>query len=176
MRKLEENVKSVLIPTCNDFENIERAKTAIKFVEKNNLPKRYTILGRGPDTNIALGYEENPGKEKLNCHIGLYDYMMDETDGMIGIDCVSLNSIENVLQAFPEGMEGKYALVSYPLHLMRFKKIIKDAKKADKISDNVEVIYVSTKQRAKWIVHEVLSNIKYHLKGKRKYFGKTKID
>jgi hypothetical protein len=59
---------------------------------------------------------------------------------------------------------------------MRFKKIVKDAKKAGKISEDLEIVYVPTKQRLGWIPYEFLSNIKYHLKGKQKYFGKSKIE
>jgi hypothetical protein len=172
MKKLEENVKAVIIPTCDDFENIERAKTAIKYSKENNLPKRCVIAGLGPDANIALGYNKNPDNHKLDFHKSMYNYLMNETDWMVGTDIHSLNSIENILEVFPQGMEGKYALVSYPLHLMRFKKIVEDAKKAGKISKDVEVVYVPTKQRLKWIVPEMLSNVKYHLKGKPKYFGK----
>ena len=171
MRNLED-IKSIMIPTCDYFENPIRARTAIKFVEENNLPKKCTISGLGPDTNIALGYEENPGKENLIFHKDIYDIMMDETDWMVGVDIRSLNSIENILESFPKGMEGKHALVSYPLHLMRFKKIIKDAKKAGKISENLKIVYVPTKQRLGWIPYEILSNIKYHFIGKKKYFGK----
>ena len=172
MKNLE--YKAIIIPTCNDFENIERAKAAIKFSKENNLPKRCVISGLGPDTNIALGYDKNPGKDKLDFHKSMYDYLMSETDWMIGADIRSVNSIENILEVFPKGIEGKYALVSYPLHLMRFKKIVKDAKKAGKISDSVEIVYVPTKQHMHWAIHEVLSNVKYCLKGKRKYFNINK--
>jgi hypothetical protein len=174
MKNLD-NIKAIIIPTCDDFENIERANTAIEFSKKHNLPKRCIVAGFGPDTNIVLGYDKNPGKEKLDFHEGLYNYLMNETDWMIGTDIRSVNSIENILEVFPKGTEGKYALVSYPLHLMRFKNIIKDAKKAGKISEDIEVVYVPTKQRMHWVVHETLSNIKYCIKGKPKYFGKYKI-
>ncbi|MEK6832462.1 MAG: ElyC/SanA/YdcF family protein [Nanoarchaeota archaeon] len=168
MKSLED-IKAIIIPTCDDVENIERAKTAIEFSKKHNLPKRCVVAGFGPDMNIAL---ENPGKDKLNYHEGLQNYLIHKTDWMICSDIRSLNSIENILEVFPKGIEGKYALVSYPLHLMRFKRIIKDAKKAGKISEDIEIVYIPTKQHPKWIVHEVLSNIKYHLKGKPKYFRK----
>lgn len=171
MKNLED-IKAIVIPTCNYFENPRRARTAIKFVNKYNLPKKCVIAGSGLDTNIALGYEKNPGKEKLDFHKDMYDILMDETDWIVGMDICSLNSIENILEVFPKGVKGKYALVSYPLHLMRFRKIIKDAKKSGKISEDINIKYVSTKQHIKWIPYEILSNIKYHFKGKPKYFGK----
>jgi hypothetical protein len=173
MRNLED-IKAIIIPTCDYFENIARAKTAIEFSKKNNLPKKCVISGLGPDTSIALGCEENLNNHKLNFHKDMYDYLMNKTDWMIGVDINSLNSIENILEAFPEGIKGKYALVSFPLHLIRFKKIIKDAKKAGRISENVEIIYVPTKQHLGWVPYEILANIKYHFKQKQKYFGKDK--
>ena len=175
MKNLE-NIKAIIIPTCNNVENIERAKTAIDYVTKYNLPKKGVISGLGPSTTIALGYDKNPGKEKINFHKNLYDYMMNETDWTLGIDHRSLNSIENILEVFPEGMTGTYALVSFPLHLRRFKKIIKDAKKANKISNDIDVVYVPTKQRLRWFPYEILSNLKYHFKGKQKYFGKSNTE
>lgn len=171
MKNLED-IKATIIPTCDYYENPIRARTAIKFVNEHNLPKKCVIAGLGPDTSIALGCEKNSGKEKLNFHRDMYDIIMNETDWMIGVDTHSLNSIENILEVFPNGMKGKYALVSFPLHLMRFKKIIKDAKESGRISKEIEVFYVPTKQHPGWIIYEVLSNIKYHLKGKQKYFGK----
>jgi hypothetical protein len=159
MVNLENEIKAIIIPTCDYFENINRAKTAIEFSKKNNLPKKCVIAGLGPDKNLKLGYD-------------MYNYLMNETDWMIGIENSSANSIENILNVFPNDTEGKYALVSYPLHLMRFKKIIKDAKKYGKIPKDIDIVYVPTKQNIGWVIYEILSNIKYHLNGKQKYFGK----
>lgn len=167
-----ENIKAIIIPTCDDFENALRADTAMDFVNKYNLPKKCIIAGSGPDTNIALGYMKNPDNRKLDFHKGLYNKIMKETDWMIGMDINSLNSVENILEVFPNGIKGEYGLVSYPLHLMRFKRIIKDAQAANKISKDINVHYVLTKQRMKWISHEVLSHIKYFIKSKKKYFPK----
>jgi len=166
------DIKAVIIPTCDDTENIIRADKAMEIVNKYNLPRKALISGLGPDTNIALGYEKNPGKEKLDFHKSMYDYLMEKTDWMLGVDIRSVNSIENILESFPEGTTGKYAIVSYPLHLMRFKKILKDAKASGKVSKDIELVYFPTKQRMKWISHEIPSNLKYHLAGKPKYFTK----
>ncbi len=175
MKNLE-NIKAIIVPTCDYIENPTRARTAIEFVNKNNLPKKAIIAGLGPDTNLALGYDNNPDNHNIVFHKNMYDCLMNETDWMIGIDIRSLNSVENILEVFPDKIEGKYALVSYPLHLMRFKKIERDAKRAGKISENLEIVYVPTKQRLVWIPYEILSNLKYHLKGKKKYFGNSKTD
>jgi hypothetical protein len=166
------DIKAIIIPTCNDFENIKRANAAIKFVKENNLPKRCIIAGLGPDTNIANGFGNYSKKKEFNFHKELYNYLINNTDWMIGAEINSLNSIENILYSFPENTEGKYALVSFPLHLKRFKKIINDAKTSGKISKNLEIVCVPTSQNTKWIPHEILSNLKYHIKGKKKYFSK----
>lgn len=171
MIKSLDNIKAVIIPTCDDIENPMRAAKAKKIIDKYNLPKKCIISGAGPDTNIALGYDKNVYGKKLDFHKGLYDDLMNKTDWMIGMDIRSVNSIENILETFPHGTEGKYAIVSYPLHLMRFKRIINDAKKAGKISKNLEFVYIPTKQRLKWIPYEILSNLKYSIKGRKKYFG-----
>jgi len=169
---LENKIKAIIIPSCNDFEDINRAKTAIEYSEKNNLPKKCVVAGLGPDTNMALGYDKNPGKENFDYHKKLHDYLTNNTDWMVGADCFSLNSVENILNVFPKGIEGKFAIVSYPLHLKRFKKIINDAKKSDKISQDVEIEFVPTKQESKWFFYEFIANLKYHFKGKQKYFSK----
>ena len=164
MKKLENltDIKPPIIPTCNPFENRQRADAAIKFVEKYNLPKKCIISGLGP------------GKGELDFkHKDLYNYMM-EKGFLICLEDTSLNSIENILESFRDGIEGEFPIPSYPLHLMRFKRIVKDAKKAGKISKNVDIIPIPTKQYMRWIPHEIMSNVKYYIKGKRKYFGKSK--
>jgi|GEM_PF-5634325 hypothetical protein len=167
-----EDIKAIVIPTGSLEEDIRRSKTAIDFVNKNNLPKRCIIAGLGPDTNIALGYDKNKNDHKLDFHKDMYDYLMKNTDWTIGVDVRSLNSIENILETFPKGTEGKYAIVSYPLHIKRIKTIVKDAKRAGKISKNLEFVYIPTKQDLRWVPYEVLSNLKYHSGGKNKYFNK----
>ncbi len=176
MANLENEIKSIVIPTCDSFdfansEDFNRASTAIKFAKENNLPKRCIIVGAGQNSDFSLGYK-NQEKAKIDFHKELYNYLKENTDWMIGIDTKSVNSIENILYTFPREIQGKYALVSFPLHIKRFKKIIKDAKKAGKVSENLEIVYVPTSQNPKWFFYEVLSNLKYHLYGKQKYFSK----
>ena len=160
-----------IIPTCNDLEDIIKVKKAIEISGKYNLPEKCIISGLGPDTNIALGYDKNPGKENLDYHENAHKPILDNTNWMIGVDIKSRNSIENILNTFPPGTKGKYILISYPLHLIRFKRIIKDAKKANKISKEVEIKFSPTKQRLRWIPYEILSTIKYFRIGKKRYFG-----
>ncbi len=176
MKNLEE-IKAIVIPTCDSFdahksEDFNRANTAIDFVNKYHLPRRCIIAGLGTDANASERYKVNSGKDKLDFHKDLYNYLLENTDWKIGVDINSLNSIENILQVFPKEIEGRYALVSFPLHLKRFEKIVGDAKKAGLVSKNLEVINVPTPQNPKWIFYELLSNIKYYIKGKRKYFSK----
>ncbi len=179
MVKLEDlsNIKAIIIPSCDSFdslksEDLNRANTAMKFVEENNLPKRCIIAGLGHEKSITLGYEFKSRKNKIGFHRNLYNYLAKNTDWMIGVETNSLNSIENMLYTFPENTEGKYAIVSFPLHLKRFQKIINDAKNAGKISENLKIIGVPTTQHPKWIFYEILSNLKYHTIGKKRYFSK----
>jgi hypothetical protein len=71
MRHLE-NIKAIIIPTCDYLENLERAKKALEFSRENGLPKRCVLSGLGSDTNIALGDDETQKRSKLNFHRNLY--------------------------------------------------------------------------------------------------------
>jgi len=64
--------------------------------------------------NLALGYDKKSDNHKLDFHKNMYDYIMKNTDWAVGIDIRSLNSIENILETFPKGTEGKYAIVFLP--------------------------------------------------------------
>jgi hypothetical protein len=169
MKKLNDKFKAIIIPSCDDVEDIARARKAIEISKKEKYNVPLIVAGLGPDTNEVL---EKGYNSKLDFHKKLYDYLMNETSGVFGVDPFSLNTIENVLNVFPDGTNGKYAIVSYPLQLMRIKQIVKDAQKADRISKDISVEYIPTKQKLKWISHEVLSNLKYNLIGKKKYFSK----
>lgn len=168
-----EDIKAIVIPTCDifDSENLEdfnRAKTAIEFVNKNNLPKKCIIAGFG---NPICSPQILSGS--LKNHKPLYNYLKEKTDWIIGIETNSNNSIENLLYTFPNEIKGKYAIVSFPLHLKRFNRILNDAKKSGVISEELDLVYVPTKQNPKWIFYETLSTLKYFLVGKNKYFNNS---
>ena len=156
MRKLEEEIKAIIIPSGSDRQDLIRIQKAREYFNKKNLLERYIIAGLGPDTNKVL---ENGYDKKLDFHKTLYDYMMSETKGIFGADPFSMNSVENILNAFPKGTKGKYGLVSYPLHLKRFKKIVEKLQKEDKISQEIKIEYIPTEQSIKEVFYELLHSI-----------------
>lgn len=154
MKGLEDKIEAIVIPSGNPELNLARMKTAIRFNEERRLNAPYIISGIGPDINYALA--GNPENRELDFHPDLYDYMMKNTEGVIGMDVNSLDSEGNIRNTFPLGTTGKYAIVSYPLHLKRFKRILKKAKKEGKVSQDLELTYVPTgKTTPREIMYEV---------------------
>ena len=131
MVKTIENIKALVIPSGSVKDDINRAKAAINYAKENDLNVPYLISGLGLDTSIALGCEENKNNRELDFHEGLYKFIMENVEGVIGIDTKSVNSIENILYTFQKETTGKYVIFSYPLHLERFKKIVSKAKERD---------------------------------------------
>jgi len=74
-----------------------------------------------------------------------------------------MNTKENVLNCFPEGTNGKYGVVSYPLHLKRIERIFEKLKEEDKISSEVKLEYIPTEQNFSEVVYEMLALIKEKL-------------
>ena len=130
MINIEDKVKAIVIPSGNPQWNRKRMETAIEVNEKMGLNVPYIISGIGPDMNDVLFGDSN-GKVH-DFHQDLYDYMMQNTEGVIGMDILSTSSVGNILNTFPPSVSGRYMIVSYPLHLKRFKRIVEKAKKEDK--------------------------------------------
>lgn len=155
MKGIECRVEAIVIPSGGSVgEDLQRAERAIQYNRENSLNTPYIISGVGPDINIALG-PEMPDR-KLDFHRELYEYMMDNTDGIIGVDIRSVDSIGNILNTFPEGTSGTYLMVSYPLHLMRLKLIAKMAQKRGKISRNVKIKSIPTEQSCMQVIYETI--------------------
>ncbi len=145
MVKTIDNIKALVIPTGgNAKEDLERAHAAIHYARENNLDVPYLISGLGPDTNIALNYDENKTNKNLDFHEELYNFMMKNTDEFIGVDINSTNSIENVLFTFPKGTAGKYPFFTYDSHGRKFKILEKYLKEKGEISEDLELIHIST--------------------------------
>ncbi|MEX0920140.1 MAG: hypothetical protein WDZ69_00985 [Candidatus Pacearchaeota archaeon] len=145
MEDIEKKLNGIVIPSGNKLEDIERAKTAIEFNKRNSSNVPYIISGIGPDINEAL-FNGRQDKNSLDFHWELYDYIMKNTEGIAGLDIRSLNSEQNILNTFPEETSGRYALVSYPLHLRRFKGIVDKYKSEGEISKDLEIEYVPTRK------------------------------
>ncbi|MBU2616205.1 MAG: YdcF family protein [Nanoarchaeota archaeon] len=145
--KFTEDVQAIVIPSGNLKWNLERMLTAIKINEERKLDAPYIISGIGRDLNKIPEIKQGARierREGLEVHYDLWNYMMQNTKGMIGIEGISTNSRENILNTFPKGTKGRYILVSYPLHLKRFEKIVERAKKRGEISKNLEIEYAPT--------------------------------
>jgi hypothetical protein len=152
---LESEVKAIVIPSGNAKEDLRRAKRAINYNERSGLNVPYIISGVGPDINLALGYV-NPKERALDFHPELYRYVLENTDGIVGLDILSVDSIGNILNTFPRETSGTYLLVSSPLHLKRFKKIIRTAKEKGKISRDLRIRGIPTWQPFGQIFYELV--------------------
>lgn len=159
MKGIEDRVKAIVIPSGGTIgEDLERTKRAIQYNKENGLNLPYMISGIGPDTYLAL-QGENPDRE-LDFHKELYEYMMSNTEGVFGLDVLSVNSVGNILNTFPEGTSGTYLMVSYPLHLMKLKLILRAAQKRGRVSKDVRIKPVLTRQSLRQFLYGIASMIK----------------
>lgn len=151
-------LEAIVIPSgSSGEENLERARTAIKHNNKMGLDVPYIISGTG-DINAALyGNRIDKGSD---FHRNLYEFMMKNTEGVIGMDVLSKNSEGNILNTFPREVSGRYALVSYPLHLLRMKLIVERARARGQISPYLSIEYVPTKQSKRQIIYGILALVK----------------
>ena len=152
MNSIEEKVRAIVIPSGNLKLNRDRMETAIRVNEKRGLNVPYILSGVGRDINAVLYVAE--ANHGLEFHKDMWDYMMQNTEGIIGVDMLSVDSIGNVLNTFPPEISGKYIMVSYPLHIKRFKRIVEQAKKDGKVSSDLEIEYIPTKTPPEQIVYE----------------------
>jgi hypothetical protein len=170
MKTIDGKIKGIIIPSGNLKLNTERYMAALKYNREKcegNAP--FIVSGMGPDTNSALEYSEEYGfqmKEniaKLDFHADLWSNLENYVkfgwgSTIFGVDTNSLTSAENLRFTFPniQADSGKYAIVSYPLHLLRFRFLEKAMKQFGKLSKNVSLEYVPTKKwfeqtRDEWI-------------------------
>ena len=149
---IESRVKGIVIPSGNPKLNLDRMQTAIEINERRRLNAPYILSGTGRDINAVLyGTEAHHG---LEFHKDMWDYMIRNTEGIIGIDMLSIDSEGNILNTFPPEISGKYIVVSYPIHLRRLKKIVEQAKKEGKVSPSLEIEYIPTKTPPEQIFYE----------------------
>jgi len=152
-------LEPIIIPTGGSKkEDLERAKKAIQYHGENGSDASYIISGLGPDTNTALN-SENPGKD-LDFHRELYDYMINNTEGIFCIDTHSMNSVENILNVLSYGIKGKHVIISYPKHLERFEFIIDKLKEGGGISEDIEMTYVPVNETIKQKIYGTLALLK----------------
>ncbi len=168
MRTIDRNVKGIIIPSGDLKLNTERYIAALKYNrEKCGGNAHFIVAGMGPDINSALDYSEKAGFQ-VKSNLGNWDFHSDlwrnlenyvkfgEGSKIFGVDTVSLTSAENLHFTFPnpDADSGKYAIVSYPLHLLRFRFLEKTMKLSGRLSKNVDLEYVNTKDWFKQTKHE----------------------
>jgi len=73
-------------------------------------------------------------------------YEVNTGEILIGLDVESTNSVGNVLNSF-YGVEGNYTIVSRGLHILRCKMIERWARGRGKVSDNLNIKYVTTENK-----------------------------
>lgn len=158
---------------------------------------RYVLSGIGPDLNRRLHLdiwksgrttcaENSDGKQEkfydanyMDVHEELWNGGIDivnerqrkEREHLpFGVDTGALDSIENMVNVFYKIERGNYSIVSRTLHNVRFKLIEKELRKKDYIPESVEIKYVNTQEKfnLKDFVRDILSLVKYFVRGKYK--------
>jgi hypothetical protein len=106
-------------------------------------------LGSDIDTYLEISKEIPSDLTKdMDFHSQLWNYFVNkfkEEKRIFGVDINSLNSRQNLINTFPPGLDGRYAIVSYPLHLWGFKVLEKKLKLTGKISRVVKIEYIPSK-------------------------------
>ena len=152
-------IEAIVIPTGRGAkEDLERARRAMDYCREKGLPMRYLISGLGPDSDRVISQGES--SLGLDFHQELYDFMLKNCKGIFGWDTNSTDSAGNIKNSFPDGVSGEYAIVSYPLHLARLKRIFKRAVERGEASKDVSLIYVPTGQSLRQTVYGAMSLIK----------------
>jgi len=159
MKAIENKINGIIIPTGTFEQDKERFLAACKYnSQKCGGKANFIASGIGPDINEVLKYSKDEGyglKDDigdLDVHHGLWDSLYNyanllEKPRFFGIDRNSVTSAENLSLTFPdvENDSGKYAIVSYPLHLLRFRFLQRAMKLSNRLSKKVEFEYVPTK-------------------------------
>jgi hypothetical protein len=164
-QNLDTKLRGIIIPSGSSAEeDIERAERAMKYNEETGSNAPYIVSGIGPDINSALkGREGNH-----DFHPELWNYLDKNVHGFFGVDMNSLDSIGNILNSLEGLNSGPYAIVSYPEHLKRLRRIADSLKRKGKISKNIKIVYVETipeeNQTFRQKVYETFANTKTHFK------------
>ena len=161
----KKGLDAIIVPTGDEVSDVERPRTAAKVKSKYYLVSGY-IDKRSPisEQQTATIYREL----RRN---GI-------TPGHMKIEGKSHDSLENALYSFEKlkGME-EIGIVSYPLHLKRYEKIIDVMKEEGKLSKDMKIIYIPTKESFKNKIYGILGLIreKYRLRNGIKEAQKHKM-
>ncbi|MBU1252752.1 MAG: hypothetical protein KJ905_00225 [Nanoarchaeota archaeon] len=168
----EYDLKAIVIPSGEGIEeDYERMDAASAYCLRNQVEVPFIISGVGPDISECL--RDRLGRPKIDSagkdfHLELYNRVRKEIGGIFGVDTLSLNSIDNMLNTFPEGTSGKYGMVSYPLHLQRLRMIEKRAKAMGKMAKAVEIVPIPTEQSFRQTLYGLAALVKTALVDLRK--------
>ena len=132
-----------------------RYETARRYIKEKGLPEKYILSGAGPDLDK---YIKEGLKKDMDIHNGIYEKMMEEVRGIFGVDPLSMNTIQNIENCFPEGTNGLYIIPSYPLHLKRIQKYFNALREEGKISKEVRIELIPTKQPLGEVFYEFLGS------------------
>lgn len=167
------DLTAICVCSGNEKLDISRAETGIKFNENLERKVPIRILGAGPDLDIALEnyylFKNNEINEneylerlkKLDHHIGLYNFVLENTGEEPELVTKSTTLVQNVLYGFPNYEKGKFAIVTEPWHYKKFEFIQKSLKKKGKISKELEFFNVPSPDTKYYTpIQKLLSNIK----------------
>lgn len=174
---MKSNIETIVIPTGNYEADQIRFASAVEYGQNlisQGKNVRYLISGIGPDLNEALhtkdtssrAYEigeQRPiyGSEDLDIHRGLWNLaiLRELLPKPFGIDTLSLNSLDNILNSFPEGTTGSYTIVSRKGHNIKFKSIEKWARKKGLLSSDLRLSYLDTNENIspKSLAYDILA-------------------
>lgn len=138
----------IIVPTGDETSDIDRPKAASKVKA---------------DYFLISGYIDNNRPIKNQQTATIYRELRKKgiTPEHMKIEGKSHDSLENALYSFEklEGMKN-IGISSYPMHLKRYKEIVKEMKKEGMISKDVHVTYIPTKESFNEKVYGILGLIK----------------
>jgi hypothetical protein len=149
----------IVIPTGTSEEDLDRVDVALNHGSSKT---HYIVSGLGPDTNLALERQrKGESTDELDFHRGLWNYLKHKYEqgeiGIFGVDTSSLNSKENLVNTFPSDTSGKYGIVSYPLHLVRFRILENRLKSEGHLSQDLTLEGISTPQSLRQLCYGILA-------------------
>ncbi len=160
-------IDGIVIPTGTFVQDIQRAEKALEYGRSLNQDSvHYIVSGVGPDVNEYFeAPKKNPSApiKKMDFHPHLWFYLREAYQegeiGRFGIDINSLTSRGNLIHTFPPGTRGRYAIVSSPIQLWRFKLLEWELKLTGKMSSGVKIKGVRTKPFFKQTKYELIYGI-----------------
>lgn len=155
----KKSLDAIIVPTSGEpEEDLERARRALEeetdyYLISGHLNKGEPI-GKQSSATIYRGLRETEEMRK-------YGVNPKVKASKIHIEGKSRDTLENALYSFSK-LKGKkvVGIVSYPLHLKRFKEIIDKAKEENRISKDIKIVYLPTKETFNEKLYGILGLVK----------------